>query len=608
MIRSLALALVVAGILTAGAIPAAAVDTVGLVDPTAGEWRLRNAAGGVARFFFGDPGDVPFVGDWDCDGVETPGLYRQSDGFAYLRNSNSQGSADVRFFFGNPDDVPLAGDFDGDGCDTLAIYRPAEGRVYVKNTLGTGVAELSYPFGNPGDKPFSGDFDGDGIDTVGLHRESTGLVYFRNSHTGGNADAELFFGDPGDRLVAGDWGVLDGVDTPAVFRPANATFFFRHTNTQGNADDQFQWGRQPWLPVAGEFGSLQTVSTIALQTVASGLSSPVLAVSPSGDTRLFIVEKTGRIRILENGSLLTRPFLDVSGLVSKGSEQGLLGLAFHPDYAVNGRLFINYTDGSGDTRIAEYVASADPNRADVASRREILFVDQPSSNHNGGMIGFGPEGYLWIGMGDGGGSGDPSENAQNPNTLLGAMLRIDVDGASPYGIPPDNPYADGGGRPEIWSNGLRNPWRFTHDGGNVYIGDVGQNAWEEINVVGAGVPGVNYGWNPTEGAHCFDPPSGCSVAGLTLPVLEYGHSEGCSVTGGFVYRGSAIPGLQGHYFYGDFCSGWIRSFVYGGAVTNATDWTSELGTVGSLSSFGVDALGEIYVLSLSGTVSKIVPG
>lgn len=608
MIRSLALALVVAGILTAGAIPAAAVDTVGLVDPTAGEWRLRNAAGGVARFFFGDPGDVPFVGDWDCDGVETPGLYRQSDGFAYLRNSNSQGSADVRFFFGNPDDVPLAGDFDGDGCDTLAIYRPAEGRVYVKNTLGTGVAELSYPFGNPGDKSFSGDFDGDGIDTVGLHRESTGLVYFRNSHTGGNADAELFFGDPGDRLVAGDWGVLDGVDTPAVFRPANATFFFRHTNTQGNADDQFQWGRQPWLPVAGEFGSLQTVSTIALQTVASGLSSPVLAVSPSGDTRLFIVEKTGRIRILENGSLLTRPFLDVSGLVSKGSEQGLLGLAFHPDYAVNGRLFINYTDGSGDTRIAEYVASADPNRADVASRREILFVDQPSSNHNGGMIGFGPEGYLWIGMGDGGGSGDPSENAQNPNALLGAMLRIDVDGASPYGIPPDNPYAEGGGRPEIWSNGLRNPWRFTHDGGNVYIGDVGQNAWEEINVVGAGVPGVNYGWNPTEGAHCFDPPSGCSVAGLTLPVLEYGHSEGCSVTGGFVYRGSAIPGLQGHYFYGDFCSGWIRSFVYGGAVTNATDWTSELGTVGSLSSFGVDALGEIYVLSLSGTVSKIVPG
>jgi hypothetical protein len=601
-------ALVVAGTLTAGAVPAAAVDTVGLVDPTSGEWRLRNAAGGVARFFFGDPGDVPFVGDWDCDGVETPGLYRQSDGFAYLRNSNSQGGADVRFFFGNPDDVPLAGDFDGDGCDTLAIYRPAEGRVYVKNTLGTGVAELSYPFGNPGDKPFSGDFDGDGIDTVGLHRESTGLVYFRDSHTGGNADAELFFGDPGDRLVAGDWGVLDGVDTPAVFRPAITTFFFRHTNTQGNADDQFQWGRQPWLPVAGEFGSLQTVPTIALRTVATGLSSPVLAVSPPGDTRLFIVEKTGRIRILENGSLLASPFLDISGLVSKGNEQGLLGLVFHPDYAVNRRFFVNYTDGSGDTRIAEYVASADPNRADVASRREILFVDQPSSNHNGGMIGFGPEGYLWIGMGDGGGSGDPSENAQNPNALLGAMLRIDVDGASPYGIPPDNPYAGGGGRPEIWSNGLRNPWRFTHDGGNVYIGDVGQNAWEEINVVGAGVSGVNYGWNPTEGAHCFDPPSGCSVAGLTLPVLEYSHGDGCSVTGGFVYRGSAIPGLAGHYLYGDFCSGWIRSFVYNGGVIEATDWTNEVGTVGSLSSFGIDASGEIYVLSLSGTVSKIVPG
>jgi len=595
-------------LVVAAAPPVAAIDTVGLVDSGTGEWRLRNAAGGVARFFFGDSDDVPFVGDWDCDGVQTPGLYRQSDGFAYLRNANSQGVADVRFFFGNPDDVPLAGDFDGDGCDTLAIYRPAEGRVYVKNTLGTGVAELSYPFGIPGDKPFAGDFDGDGTDTVGLHRESTGLVYFRNSHTGGNADAEMFFGDPGDRLVAGDWGVRDGVDTPAVFRPTTTTFFFRHTNTQGNADDQFQWGQQSWVPVAGEFGTLQTAPTIALQTVATGLSSPVLAVSPPGDPRLFIVEKTGRIRILQSGLVLANPFLDISGLVSKGSEQGLLGLAFHPAFSVNGRFFVNYTDGSGDTRIAEYVASAEPNRADAGSRREILFVDQPNSNHNGGMIGFGPKGYLWIGMGDGGGSGDPFENAQNPNTLLGAMLRIDVDGGLPYAIPPDNPFAGGGGRPEIWSNGLRNPWRFAHDGDNVYIGDVGQNAWEEIDVASAAAPGVNYGWNPTEGAHCFDPLSGCSVAGLTLPVLEYGHGDGCSVTGGLVYRGSAVPRLAGHYFYGDFCSGWIRSFVYDSGVTQATDWTNELGTVSSLSSFGIDASGEIYVLSLNGTVSKIVPG
>lgn len=595
-------------LVVAAAPPVAAIDTVGLVDPGTGEWRLRNAAGGVARFFFGDPDDVPFVGDWDCDGVQTPGLYRQSDGFAYLRNANSQGVADVRFFFGNPDDVPLAGDFDGDGCDTLAIYRPAEGRVYVKNTLGTGVAELSYPFGIPGDKPFAGDFDGDGTDTVGLHRESTGLVYFRNSHTGGNADAEMFFGDPGDGLVAGDWGVRDGVDTPAVFRPTTTTFFFRHTNTQGNADDQFQWGQQSWVPVAGEFGTLQTAPTIALQTVATGLSSPVLAVSPPGDPRLFIVEKTGRIRILQNGLVLANPFLDISGSVSKGSEQGLLGLAFHPAFSVNRRFFVNYTDASGDTRIAEYVASADPNRADTGSRREILFVDQPHSNHNGGMIGFGPKGYLWIGMGDGGGSGDPLENAQNPNTLLGAMLRIDVDGALPYAIPPDNPFAGGGGRPEIWSNGLRNPWRFAHDGDNVYIGDVGQNAWEEIDLANAAAPGVNYGWNPTEGAHCFDPPSGCPVAGLTLPVLEYGHGDGCSVTGGLVYRGSAIPRLAGHYFYGDFCSGWIRSFIYDSGVTQATDWTNELGTVPSLSSFGVDASGEIFVLSLNGTVSKIVPG
>ncbi len=240
---------------------ASADDTVGLVDPVAGLWQLRDESGSVTSFYFGNPGDFPIVGDWDCDGVETPGLYRQSDGFVYLRNSNTQGVADIRFFFGNPGDIPLAGDFDGDGCDTVSIYRAPEARIYVINELGAndgglGAADFNYVFGNPGDKPFVGDFDGNGEDTVGLHRESTGFVYFRNSHSQGNANAEFFFGDPGDRLVAGDWGVIDGTDTPAVFRPATTTFYFRHTNTQGNADSLIGWGSPEWLPVAGSFGSL----------------------------------------------------------------------------------------------------------------------------------------------------------------------------------------------------------------------------------------------------------------------------------------------------------------------------------------------------------------
>jgi hypothetical protein len=243
------------GITTTGATG----ETVGLVDPITGEWRLRNLAGVVTGFFYGNPGDVPFMGDWDCDGIDTPGLFRQSDAFAYLRNSNSQGLADIRFFFGNPSDIPLAGDFDGNGCDSLSIYRPSEQRFYIVNQLGAnngglGQAEFSFVFGNPGDKPFVGDFDGDGIDEVGLHRESTGFVYYRNTLDAGFADNQFFFGDPGDRFVTGDWGLVDGVDTPAVFRPSNTTFYFRHTNTPGNADSSFVFGEPAWLPVSGIYG------------------------------------------------------------------------------------------------------------------------------------------------------------------------------------------------------------------------------------------------------------------------------------------------------------------------------------------------------------------
>jgi hypothetical protein len=237
-----------------------AAHTVGLVDPDQGLWYLYDDNGVLVKpgFFYGNPGDVPFMGDWDGDGIETPGLYRQSDGFVYLRNSNTPGPADLEFFFGNPQDVPIAGDFDGDGFDTVSIYRPENQTFFIINELGEdggglGAAEFSYVFGNPGDKPFVGDFDGDGIETVGLHRESTGFVYFRNTHTQGIADAEFFFGDPDDRFVAGDW-TGDGTFTPALFRPGDTTFYFRFTNTQGNADNQFipVPVADDWLPIAGQ--------------------------------------------------------------------------------------------------------------------------------------------------------------------------------------------------------------------------------------------------------------------------------------------------------------------------------------------------------------------
>jgi dipeptidyl aminopeptidase/acylaminoacyl peptidase len=234
--------------------------TVGLVDPATGEWHLRNWAAAINIFYYGNPGDSPFVGDWDCDGVDTPGLYRQSDGYAYLRNSNSQGIADLTFFFGDPGDLPLAGDFNGDGCDTLSIYRPSEARFYIINKLGEnegglGAAEYSFLFGNPGDKPVVGDWDRDGIDEIGLHRETTGFFYYRNTLTTGVADGQFYFGDPGDRFVSGDWGVVDGQDTPGVFRPSRRTFYLRHSLTQGIADSLVACPEAgpDWLPVSGQF-------------------------------------------------------------------------------------------------------------------------------------------------------------------------------------------------------------------------------------------------------------------------------------------------------------------------------------------------------------------
>jgi glucose/arabinose dehydrogenase len=321
------------------------------------------------------------------------------------------------------------------------------------------------------------------------------------------------------------------------------------------------------------------------------------------------VEQPGRIRIVQNGALIPQPFLDITDRVLAGGEQGLLSVAFHPQYASNGLFYVNYTDRNGDTRIERFSVSADPNVADVASGTLILGVDQPFPNHNGGLVTFGPDGMLYIGMGDGGDAGDPFGNGQNLGTLLGKILRIDVGGGgAPYAIPSDNPFvAREGARAEIWAFGLRNPWRFDFDPqtGELYVADVGQDEREEINVVRAETGALNYGWDIMEGSSCYSDNS-CERDGLVLPVLEYGRRSGCSIIGGYVYRGSLVPEIVGHYFYSDYCSGWIRSFKYeGGTVTDSRQW--DVGSIGNVLSFGEDAVGELYVLSSNGRVYRVVP-
>jgi glucose/arabinose dehydrogenase len=347
----------------------------------------------------------------------------------------------------------------------------------------------------------------------------------------------------------------------------------------------------------------------------TGFSQPVLAVSPPGDlTRLFVVEQTGRIRIIKNGTTLATPFINLGpasggglGLTNSSGERGLLGLAFHPNYATNGFFYVNYTATSnGATIVRRYtVSGGNADVADTTTGLTLLTIAQPFSNHNGGCIHFGPDGKLYIGMGDGGSGNDPNNAGQTPTTLLGKMLRIDVDLPAPY-IPADNPYATSTSvLREIWHFGVRNPWRFSFDRqtGDMYIGDVGQNAVEEISFQPAGVGNLNYGWRCMEGNNCTGL-SGCtcnSIA-LTMPIQTYTHSQGCSVTGGFVYRGTQICGLQGTYFYADYCTTNIWSFKYvGGAVTQFTNRTTELEpagtpTINNIAGFGEDAAGELYIL------------
>lgn len=351
---------------------------------------------------------------------------------------------------------------------------------------------------------------------------------------------------------------------------------------------------------------------VVLESVATGLTAPLLVTAPAGDGRLFIVQQNGVVQIVKDGALLSEPFLDIRDRANYSGESGLLGLAFHPDYAENGYFYVNYTTGTFLTRIERYRVTSDPDRADDASAALILSLQQPFGNHNGGHLEFDPDGMLLIALGDGGAREDPHGHGQNRNTLFGAILRIDVDGGTPYAIPDDNPFRDmQGARPEIWAWGLRNPWRFAIDepGGRIYIADVGQDLYEEVNSMPLDAAGVNYGWNVMEGRHCFRQ-SSCNMQGLTLPVVEYDHSDGCSVTGGVVYRGEAIPGLVGHYVYSDYCSGWIRSFLMTDeGPTLEREW--DIQDLPFVTSFGRDAAGELYVTTVrsggAGEVFRVAP-
>ena len=351
---------------------------------------------------------------------------------------------------------------------------------------------------------------------------------------------------------------------------------------------------------------------IKVEPVVTGLSNPVdITHAGDGSGRLFIVLKGGRIVIFDGAQVLSPPFLDITSLVSSGGERGLLGAAFHPSYVGNGFFYLSYTDAAGDSVIARYSVSVDPNRADSASGVILLTITQPFSNHNGGQLQFGPDGYLYISIGDGGSGGDPQNNGQNLGNLLGKILRIDVDSGFPFAVPADNPFVGvGGAREEIWSYGFRNPWRFSFDRltGDLFIGDVGQASWEEIDFQPAGsTGGENYGWRLMEGSSCFNPAINCNDGTLTLPILEYDHTVGCSVTGGYRYRGNANPDLDGIYLYGDYCTGRI----WGATEDGLGGWTTTelLDTTFLISTFGEDESGEIYVAHFSspnGAIYQIV--
>jgi glucose/arabinose dehydrogenase len=353
---------------------------------------------------------------------------------------------------------------------------------------------------------------------------------------------------------------------------------------------------------------------ITLEPFASIDGGPLAIAAPDDlSGRMFVASQDGRIWVVDaDGTVRSDPMVDLRDRLTSGGERGLLGLALHPGFPTDPRVYVNYTNKRGDSVVASLTLDPnDANRLDPASHRQILFLTQPYPNHNGGDLLFGRDGYLYAFFGDGGSGGDPQGNGQNRNVLLGKVLRLDIDhpsGDAAYSSPTDNPFADGEGRPEIWLLGMRNPWRnsFDRKTGDLWIGDVGQSAWEEIDVARAGVGGLNFGWNRMEGNHCYPPGSGCKRGGLTPPVTEYDHEDGCTVVGGYVYRGMRFPAIVGVYLFADYCSG--RIFT----IDPATDdfrKPVEVGRAGNgISSFGEDAAGELYVTQLNGEVSRVIAG
>jgi glucose/arabinose dehydrogenase len=350
---------------------------------------------------------------------------------------------------------------------------------------------------------------------------------------------------------------------------------------------------------------------VSLVRYARVPGSPLAIAAPDdGSGRLFVATQQGLIWQVTNGQVDSQPMLDISGRVTSGGERGLLGIALHPGFPGDRRIYTDYTDRNGDTVVSSFtLVTGDSGRFDPGSESKLLHVDQPFANHNGGGLVFGQDVFLYITLGDGGSGGDPFGNGQSLGTLLGKILRVDVDRPSSgraYGIPADNPFiSTRGATPEIWLYGLRNPWRVSFDRAtdDFWIGDVGQDRWEEVDVARAGTSGQNFGWNVMEGAHCYQPSSGCGKSGLTLPVSEYGHDQGCTVIGGYVYRGATYPNLRGGYLFADYCSGTIW------AIPAASDGPSvpvAVGETGSgVSAFGEDVAGELYLTNLDGTISRI---
>ena len=361
--------------------------------------------------------------------------------------------------------------------------------------------------------------------------------------------------------------------------------------------------------------------SIRIETVGSGLKRPVYVTAPPGDARLFVVEQAGVIRVVKDGVVLPRPFLDIQPLVHSDAEQGLLSMAFHPDFRSNGYFFVYFLDRTRHIRVERFRVAADPDVADAGTGRSILSIDKPGWEHNGGLVRFGPDGMLYIGTGDGGNTPRLSRNAQDPQSLLGKILRLDVNDEAGYRIPAGNPLQGIAGRPEIWATGLRNPWRFAFDSaaGLMYIADVGQYHREEVNVVPSSPGGTNFGWNIMEAGVCYETFGDARVGRIywkltrvfgriplcrhgrfELPAAEYVHGEkGCAVIGGSVYRGRPIPALFGHYIFSDFCGHWLRSFRYSnGAVVDKREWKTA--DIGQVVSFGEDGLGEMYIVGDKG--------